>query len=85
MTTRRDLLAGGLAITAASSLCAAEPKRFRIAVSGDYERLAAKAPWSSLGKDIEVAFFNEPFESPQATAEALQNFDALVLMRERMS
>ena len=83
MTTRRDLLAGGLAITAASSLGAAESKPFRIAVSGDYERLAARAPWSSLGKDVEVAFFNEAFESPRATAAALQDFHAVVLMRER--
>lgn len=83
MPTRRDLLAGGLAITAASSLNAAQPKPFRIAVSGDYERLAAMAPWNTLGKEVEVAFFNEPFASPQATAAVLQDFDALVLMRER--
>jgi len=83
MTTRRDLLASGLAITAASSLSAAESKQFRIAVCGDYERLAARAPWSSLGKDVEVVFFNEPFASPQATTAALQDFDAVALMRER--
>jgi phosphoglycerate dehydrogenase-like enzyme len=83
MTTRRDLLASGLAITAASGLSAAESKQFRLAVCGDYERLAAGASWSSLGKDVDVVFFNEPFASTQATTEALQDFDAVALMRER--
>jgi phosphoglycerate dehydrogenase-like enzyme len=83
MPTRRDLLASGLANTAASTLSAEETMPFRIAVCGDYERLAARSPWSSLGKDVEAVIFNEPFASTQATTDALQNFDAVALMRER--
>lgn len=84
MTTRRELLVGVAATAvAASELAAAQTKRFRIAALGDYEGLASKAPWDTLGSDVEVVFFNKPFESPQATAKALQGFDAIVLMRER--
>ena len=59
--------------------------RFRIAVTGDFERLAMKvAPWSSLGEDTEVVAFTKPFASAQQTVQALHDFDALTLMHERV-
>lgn len=49
----------------------------------DYQRRAAGfADWASLGPDVEVAFFHEPIDRP-ALAQALADFDVLVLMRER--
>ena len=61
-----------------------DPK-FRVAVTGDFERLAMKAaPWSSLGKDAEVVAFTDPFASPRDTVLALRDFDAVTLMHERI-
>lgn len=83
MTTRREMLATGAALAASGLPAIASPERFRIAVLGDYEGLAAQAPWGRLGDDTEVAFFGRPFESERAAASSLREFDALVLMRER--
>ena len=86
MATRREVIGGGLAavsLPAASSSGAAGRERFRLAVAGDYEGLAEKASWADLGSDVDVVFFHEPFASDQETSKALQNFDALALMRER--
>jgi phosphoglycerate dehydrogenase-like enzyme len=59
--------------------------KFRVAVTGDFERLALKvAPWSSLGEDTEVVAFSEPFGSAQKTVAALRDFDAITLMHERI-
>jgi len=85
LTTRRDVLVGGLAMTtvAGSGLAAVSEKKFRIAVPGDYENLASRAAWHTLGPDVEVVFFHKPFDSEHAAVKALQDFDALALMRER--
>ncbi|MDE2052447.1 MAG: D-2-hydroxyacid dehydrogenase family protein, partial [Gammaproteobacteria bacterium] len=60
--------------------------KFRVAVTGDFERLAIKAvPWSSLGEDAEVVAFTEPFASARETVVALRDFDAITLMHERVA
>src|SRR5690348_12812471 len=60
-------------------------RKFRLAVTGDFERLAMKvAPWSSLGEDVEVVAFTEPFASARETVRALRDFDAITLMHERV-
>lgn len=59
--------------------------KFRVAVTGDFERLAIKAvPWNTLGTDAEIVTFTEPFASAQATIQALRDFDAVTLMHERI-
>jgi phosphoglycerate dehydrogenase-like enzyme len=59
--------------------------RFRVAVTGDYEGLALNAaPWGSLGDDAEVVVFGKPFASAAEAIEALRDFDAVTLMRERI-
>ena len=82
---RRELLAGGAALTLfGSSLAKGQAgAKFRIAIPADFERLAQKAEWQKLGEDVEIVYFDRAFESEQATVEALKEFDALVLMRER--
>jgi phosphoglycerate dehydrogenase-like enzyme len=84
-TDRRELLLAGLAATAAAATPAfAQPGRYRIALTGDFEDMAARAaPWTSLGEDIEVVAFNKALVTPQETVRALRDFDAVVLMRER--
>jgi phosphoglycerate dehydrogenase-like enzyme len=58
---------------------------FRVAVTGDFERLALQAaPWSTLGADTEVVAFTEPFASATETVLALRDFDAITLMHERI-
>ncbi len=55
--------------------------KFRVAVTGDFERLAATAvPWNTLGEDAEVVAFTNPFGSARATVAALRDFDAITLM-----
>lgn len=85
MTTRREMVAGAIALTSAAAFTVTKAQAgiFRIAVLGDYEGMAAKAPWHTLGSDADVEFFGKPFESPEATVKALQGFHATVLMRER--
>jgi phosphoglycerate dehydrogenase-like enzyme len=85
MTTRRDVLAGGVVVGASFSrtLLAAAPGKFRVAVVGNYEGRAEGAEWGRLGSDVEVRFFNQPFESPESTARTLREFDAVAMMRER--
>ncbi len=58
--------------------------KFRIAVTGDFEKLATKAaPWDTLGEDAEVTAFTKPFASAHQTVQALRDFDAVTLMHER--
>ncbi len=85
-TTRRDVLLAGLAVTAAGvTTTHAQTPRFRVALAGDYEYVALKAaPWETLGADVDVVSFNKPFRSAQETVTALRDFDAIVLMRERV-
>jgi phosphoglycerate dehydrogenase-like enzyme len=59
--------------------------KFRVAVTGDFEKLALQAaPWSTLGADAEVVAFTEPFASAMQTVQALRDFDAITLMHERV-
>ena len=59
--------------------------KFRVAVTGDFERLAmTAAPWSTLGADADVVTFTEPFASATETVLALRDFDAVTLMHERV-
>ncbi len=85
---RRELLIGGLATTAiaaAPGLSNAAQPRFRIALTGDYEDMAARAaPWASLGPDVEVVAFNKPMTDPREIVRALRDFDAVLLIRERV-
>jgi len=86
-TTRRDILIAGLALgaTGIRSARSASQKSFRVAIGGDYENLASRLDlWKGLGSDAEVVTFTEPFRSSQATIEALRDFDAVALMRERV-
>jgi D-3-phosphoglycerate dehydrogenase len=89
--TRREVLKIGLGVAAgltAGGASAAQPRstgKFRVAVTGDFERLAMKvAPWNTLGEDAEVVAFTRPFGSAQETVEALRDFDAVALMHERI-
>jgi phosphoglycerate dehydrogenase-like enzyme len=55
----------------------------RVAVLDDYQRRARGfADWDSLGPEVQVSYFHEPID-PSALADALAEFEALVLMRER--
>lgn len=82
MTRVRD---AGVAQTSGNIQMTNEKPRFRVAVTGDFERLAMKAvPWSTLGEDAEVVAFTEPFPSARDTVLALRDFDAITLMHERI-
>lgn len=56
----------------------------RIAVLDDWQKVAREsADWSALERRAEVVFFETPFADLDATARALADFDALIVMRER--
>ena len=56
----------------------------RIAILDDYQNTALDcADWTSIPGDPEIVVFRAAFESEDAAAEALTDFDVLVLMRER--
>jgi phosphoglycerate dehydrogenase-like enzyme len=56
----------------------------RIAVLDDWQGVAQdSADWSRLTQRAEVVFFRQPFESPEAVAQALADFDVILAMRER--
>lgn len=56
----------------------------RVAILDDWQGVALHlADWSSLGPGVEVVPFREPLRGT-AAAEALAEFDAICLMRERM-
>lgn len=58
--------------------------RPRIAVCDDYERsLAFGADWDTIRSRAEVVVFDRPFGSRQQAIEALADFDAVCLVRER--
>lgn len=59
-----------------------QPKRKRIAILNDYQRVALSfADWSSL--DAEVVPFHGDFTDETELLEALTDFDVLCVMRER--
>jgi phosphoglycerate dehydrogenase-like enzyme len=56
----------------------------RVAVMDDWQNVARAAiDWSALQARAEVVFLHEPFGSEDAAAAALQDFDAVIPMRER--
>lgn len=57
----------------------------RIAVLDDYQNVALKlADWGALGPDAEVEVFDRHLATEDEAVAALQSFDVLCLMRERM-
>jgi D-3-phosphoglycerate dehydrogenase len=57
----------------------------RVAVLDDYQRVALKlADWSQLGPDAKVDVFHENLATVDAAADALEPYDVICLMRERM-
>ena len=89
--TRREVLKAGVLVAtgiAAGDAVAAKAgaaKKFRVAVTGDFESLAMKlAPWDTLGADAEVVAFTKPFGSAAEAVRALRDFDAITLMHERI-
>lgn len=56
----------------------------KVAVLDDYLRCSrAVADWSGVEAHAELAVFSEPLASPARTVEALRDFDALCMMRDR--
>lgn len=59
--------------------------RPRIAVLDDWQRVAATATdWSALAARTDLVFFDAPLGDVDAAAAALESFDILVAMRERL-
>ncbi len=57
----------------------------RVAILDDYQNTALRlADWRSLGADVEITAFDRHLAGTRAAAEALENFDVLSMMRERM-
>ena len=57
----------------------------RVAILDDYQKVAlTMGDWTRLGSDVEVVSFSNHLSEAQA-AEALCEFDALCIMRERMA
>ena len=60
--------------------------KIRIAICDDYERAAlAGADWSAVRERAEIVVFEQPFASLDDAAQQLRDFDAICLMRERLS
>jgi D-3-phosphoglycerate dehydrogenase len=58
--------------------------RLRCAILDDYFDIALKiADWSKIADRVDVTTFTEPFSSPEATIQALQDFEIVCAMRER--
>jgi phosphoglycerate dehydrogenase-like enzyme len=56
----------------------------RVAVMDDWQNVARGAiDWSALHARAEVVFLHEPFANEDAAVAALQDFDAVIPMRER--
>lgn len=56
----------------------------QVAVLDDYQGVAlATADWGSLGRDVRMHAFKEPFADAQDAAARLRDFDIVVAMRER--
>lgn len=60
------------------------PKLSRLAILDDYQGVArALGPWDRLPADLRIEVFRDTLTDPDALAERLRPFDALVIMRER--
>ena len=58
--------------------------RPRIAVCDDYERAMTAGPeWAAVRARADVVVFDRPFGSAERAVEALKDFDAVCLVRER--
>lgn len=58
--------------------------RLRIAVCDDYERAMTVGPeWAAVRARAEVVVFDRPFGSAERAVDALKDFDAVCLVRER--
>lgn len=56
----------------------------RVAIMDDWQNVArAATDWSALEARAELTFLHEPFASEDAAVAALQDFDAVIPMRER--
>jgi phosphoglycerate dehydrogenase-like enzyme len=57
---------------------------YRCAILDDYQNVSmALADWSQVSKDVEVKVFNAPIGDNEKVVAALQDFDIVVMMRER--
>lgn len=60
------------------------PELSRLAILDDYQGVArALGPWDRLPADLRIEVFRDTLTDPDALAERLRPFDALVIMRER--
>ena len=59
------------------------PKNLRIAIPDDYQNCVRSLACFSKLAAHQVTVFNDTLQDVEALAERLQNFDALVLTRER--
>ncbi|GAA0583688.1 D-2-hydroxyacid dehydrogenase family protein [Craurococcus roseus] len=60
------------------------PDLTRLAILDDYQGVArALGPWDRLPADLAIEVFRDTLADPDALAERLRPFDALVIMRER--
>ena len=58
--------------------------RLRCAILDDYFNITPDiADWSAIADRVGITVFNEPFASPEATVEALRDFEIVCAMRER--
>ena len=56
----------------------------RIAILDDWQGSARdSADWSRLAQRGELIFFDQPFDGPEGAAQALAEFDIIIVMRER--
>ena len=60
------------------------PELSRLAILDDYQDVArALGPWDRLPEALRIEVFRDTLSDPDALAERLRPFDALVIMRER--
>ena len=58
--------------------------RLRCAILDDYLNVVLKvADWSGISDRVDLTVFNQPFESAEAAATALRDFEIICAMRER--
>jgi|SRR5579871_5895437 len=58
--------------------------KYRCAILDDYQNVAlGYADWSTLGPDVDVKVFNQPFKDAADVQRSLQGFQIICMMRER--